>query len=112
VWFGHDTGRHGGIESASAGLKRTHPELLVSKQKLRQAEGSCIVRKKPRGREAERGLVRDLLSFAGCRCVSRPPAKCSMSERRNGDFVLQITGHPNYGLPFGQDRIVPFSEFR
>ena len=28
-------------------------------------------------------------------------------ERRNGDFVLQITGHPNYGLPFGQDRIVP-----
>ena len=28
-------------------------------------------------------------------------------ERRNGNFVLQITGHPNYGLPFGQDRIVP-----
>lgn len=28
-------------------------------------------------------------------------------ERRNGHFVLQITGHPNYGLPFGQDRIVP-----
>ena len=30
-----------------------------------------------------------------------------MYERRNGNFVLQITGHPNYGLPFGQDRIVP-----
>jgi hypothetical protein len=28
-------------------------------------------------------------------------------ERRNGNFILQITGHPNYGLPFGQDRIVP-----
>ena len=28
-------------------------------------------------------------------------------ERRNGNFVLQITGHPGYGLPFGQDRIVP-----
>jgi hypothetical protein len=28
-------------------------------------------------------------------------------ERRNGNFVLQLTGHPNYGLPFGQDRIVP-----
>ena len=28
-------------------------------------------------------------------------------ERRNGNFVLQITGQPNYGLPFGQDRIVP-----
>jgi len=28
-------------------------------------------------------------------------------ERRNGHFVLQITGHPQYGVPFGQDRIVP-----
>jgi hypothetical protein len=28
-------------------------------------------------------------------------------ERRNGNFVVQITGHPNYGLPFGKDRIVP-----
>jgi Plasmid encoded RepA protein len=25
----------------------------------------------------------------------------------NGQFVLQITGHPQYGVPFGQDRIVP-----
>ena len=31
----------------------------------------------------------------------------SCIERRNGSFVLQITGHPSYGLPFGQDRIVP-----
>jgi hypothetical protein len=28
-------------------------------------------------------------------------------ERPNGDLVLQITVHPSYGLPFGQDRIVP-----
>jgi hypothetical protein len=30
-----------------------------------------------------------------------------MYERRNGQFVLQVTGHPNFGVPFGQDRIVP-----
>jgi len=29
-----------------------------------------------------------------------------MFERRNGQFLLQVTGHPDYGLPFGQDRIV------
>src|SRR4051794_21235390 len=23
------------------------------------------------------------------------------------DFVLQVTGHPDFGVPFGQDRIVP-----
>jgi plasmid replication initiation protein len=28
-------------------------------------------------------------------------------ERRNGQFVLQVTGHPDFGVPFGQDRIVP-----
>jgi len=28
-------------------------------------------------------------------------------ERRNGQFVLQVTGHPSYGLPWGQDRLVP-----
>jgi plasmid replication initiation protein len=39
--------------------------------------------------------------------VRKPPAGEMLYERRNGDFVLQITGHPSYGLPFGQDRIVP-----
>jgi hypothetical protein len=28
-------------------------------------------------------------------------------ERRNGQFLLQVTGHPSYGLPWGQDRLVP-----
>jgi len=28
-------------------------------------------------------------------------------ERRNGLFTLQVTGHPEFGLPFGQDRLVP-----
>jgi hypothetical protein len=39
--------------------------------------------------------------------VRKPPRNEMLYERRNGNFVLQITGHPNYGLPFGQDRIVP-----
>jgi hypothetical protein len=39
--------------------------------------------------------------------IRRPPAGQILFERRNGHFVLQVTGHPDYGLPFGQDRIVP-----
>ena len=39
--------------------------------------------------------------------VRRPPAGCLLHERRNGQFVLQVTGHPSYGLPWGQDRLVP-----
>jgi hypothetical protein len=30
-----------------------------------------------------------------------------MYTRRNGKFFLQITAHPEFGLPFGQDRLIP-----
>ena len=39
--------------------------------------------------------------------VKRPSPGCLLHERRNGQFVLQVTGHPNYGLPWGQDRLIP-----
>jgi hypothetical protein len=35
------------------------------------------------------------------------PAGTLIHERRNGRFLLQVTGHPHYGLPWGQDRLVP-----
>lgn len=35
------------------------------------------------------------------------PAGQLLYERRNGNFILQITGHPEFGVPYGQDRIVP-----
>ena len=38
--------------------------------------------------------------------MRRLPSDQLIYERRNGNFVLQITGHPDYGVPFGQDRIV------
>ncbi|HUS07908.1 MAG TPA: replication protein RepA [Bryobacteraceae bacterium] len=39
--------------------------------------------------------------------MRRPPRSTLVYERRNGLFTLQITGHPDFGLPFGQDRLVP-----
>ena len=39
--------------------------------------------------------------------VRCPPRSTLVYERRNGLFTLQITGHPDFGLPFGQDRLVP-----
>ena len=30
-----------------------------------------------------------------------------MYTRQNGRFFLHITGHPQFGLPFGQDRLLP-----
>ena len=39
--------------------------------------------------------------------VRRLPEGQLLYERRNGHFVLQVTGHPEFGVRFGQDRIVP-----
>src|SRR5215831_529443 len=39
--------------------------------------------------------------------VKRPLPGQLLHERRNGHFLLQVTGHPGYGLPWGQDRLVP-----
>ena len=39
--------------------------------------------------------------------IRRPPAGQILCERRNGHFTLQVTGHPEFGLPYGQDRLVP-----
>ena len=39
--------------------------------------------------------------------IKKPAANILLHERRNGPFVLQVTGHPVYGLPWGQERLVP-----
>jgi len=94
------------FESAGDILKRTAPELIVSKQKLRQAEGCDLVRLKRE--EGKQNLGFSSRPFVLCGLpIRKPPKENKLYERRNGNFVLQITGHPEYGLPFGQDRIVP-----
>jgi hypothetical protein len=62
---------------------------------------------------AKREAAKQNLGFA-----SRPFVLCGLpvkrakrvpdpSQHRNGQFLLQVTGHPDYGLPWGQDRFVP-----
>jgi hypothetical protein len=94
------------MESAGSFLRRTVPERIVSKQKLRQAEGCQIVRRTRE--EGKQNLGFSSRPFVLCGLpIRKPPKDDTVYERRNGNFVLQITGHPDYGLPFGQDRIVP-----
>ena len=39
--------------------------------------------------------------------IKKPVSGQLLHERRNGQFSLQVTGHPSYGLPWGQDRLIP-----
>ena len=100
----HRVGQRG-LSSAGPVLKQMAPELVVSKQKPRQAGSSCLVRIK---RERTQTLAFSSRPFVLCGLPVRKPSHGELLfERRNGSFVLQITGHPQFGLPFGQDRLVP-----
>src|SRR3954469_10674884 len=81
------------MESAGSALKGMAPELVVSKHKLRQAEGSCAVRLKRA--EGKQNVGFSSRPFVLCGLPVRKPSKGDMLyERRNGNFVLQVTGIP------------------
>ena len=94
------------MEKAGSVLKRTRPELVISKHRLRQVEGIELVRtNRDQGKQA---LCFSSRPFVLCGLPVRRLADGQLLyERRNGRFVLQVTGHPDFGVPFGQDRIVP-----
>jgi hypothetical protein len=95
-----------GFEAASAILGRAHPDLIVTKRKLRREDLMACVRLKRQ--EAVQSLGFASRPFVLCGLpVKRPAAGQLLHERRNGQFVLQVLGHPDYGLPWGQDRLVP-----
>lgn len=94
------------MESIGDLLAQTHRELLISRQKLRQAEGIELVRRRRDQGDPNLGFSTRPFILCGLP-VRRPPKDQLLFERRNGDFVLQVTGHPDFGLPFGQDRLVP-----
>jgi Plasmid encoded RepA protein len=78
----------------------------ISKQRSRQLDGIELVRLRRETRSHR--LCFSSRPFVLCGLPFRPlPAGQLLYERRNGKFLLQITGHPDYGVPFGQDRIVP-----
>jgi hypothetical protein len=87
-------------------LEDLHPSVRISKQLHRKVEGIELIRLKREQRT--QNLCFSSRPFVLCGLpVRRLPADQLLYERRNGKFVLQVTGHPDYGVPFGQDRIVP-----
>ena len=98
--------RSGDFESFNSLVDRLRPTIRISKQMVRKVEGIELIRLKRD--QGDQNLCFTSRPFVLCGLpVRRLPADQLLYERRNGQFALQITGHPQYGLPFGQDRIVP-----
>jgi len=87
-------------------LARTFPDVVVSKRRLRKVESIECVRLKRETARQNLGFSSRPFVLCGLP-VRRPEPDSLLHERRNGHFVLQVTGHPSYGLPWGQDRLVP-----
>jgi hypothetical protein len=94
------------FQSAGQILKDSHSELIVSNQKVGQARRIELIRVKRE--QGAQDLCYNARPFVLCGLpVRRLPKHQLVYQRRNGSFVLQITGHPDFGVPFGQDRLVP-----
>jgi hypothetical protein len=80
-------------------------DVTVSKQKLNKVELIELVRRQRE--DATQDLVYSARPFILCGLpVKRPPADTLIHRRRNGHFFLHIQGHSDFGLPFGQDRLI------
>jgi Plasmid encoded RepA protein len=82
------------------------PSIRVSKHRLKQLQGIQLIREqRETGKQA---LAFHARPFVLCGIPLRPLPKEQLAyKRRNGKFFLQIIGQPDFGLPFGQDRLIP-----
>jgi hypothetical protein len=95
-----------GLVKADSALRNTYREFIVSKQRLKQAERVSLVKLNREQKTQTLCFASRPFMLCGLPVRALPPGEL-MYERRNGHFLLQITGHPKFGVPFGQDRIVP-----
>jgi hypothetical protein len=87
-------------------IVRQLPKPQISKQRKNRIERITLIRERREERQQRIGFSSRPFVLCGLP-IRRPPPNELLYERRNGHFLLQITGHPHYGLPFGQDRLVP-----
>ena len=86
--------------------RSVHEAPCIPIRRLRKTEGVALVRQRREAGNQILGFSSRPFVLCGLP-VKRPVQGCLLHERRNGQFVLQVTGHPSYGLPWGQDRLVP-----
>jgi hypothetical protein len=99
-----ETGGHSRPSLSS--VRSTLPFPGITKFRLRHLEAITIIRE-----ERDKGnqqLAYNARPFVLCGIpLRRPPKDRLIHTRHNGKFFPEIAGHPTYGLPFGQDRLIP-----
>jgi hypothetical protein len=96
--------RHAG-EYALELFKSQVREPSISVPAITKSEAVEVVRR--RREEWNQDLAFGARPFILCGLPIRQlPSGTSKYSRRNGRFFLEVVGHPEFGVPFGQDRLI------
>ena len=80
--------------------------ISITKLRLNQLDSIKLVREQRENGKQE--LAYHARPFVLCGLpLRRPPAAELVHRRQNGKFFLEVVAHPRFGLPFGQDRLIP-----
>jgi hypothetical protein len=95
-------------ECSAAGLEAVSSVLKIAgitRRRLKKLDAIVQVHEARRDHKPERAY--SARPFVLCGIPVRRPSKHSLEySRQNGRFRLRVIGHPDYGLPFGQDRLL------
>jgi len=86
-------------------IRSVLPRIGITKRTLKKLEAIQLVREQRDTRTQE--VSYNARPFVLCGLPLRRPPADELVYTRNGSFVLEITAHPRFGLPYGQDRLVP-----
>lgn len=91
--------------SSFAPIASVLPAIGMTQRRLKQLEAIHLVREQREQRKQD--LAFNARPFILCGIPLRRPPQNQMTYcRRNGKFSLDITAHPRFGMPFGQDRLI------
>jgi hypothetical protein len=90
----HQHSTSGGLERIGPLLADIHSDYVISKRRMRKVESIECVRLNREGARQNLGFSSRPFVLCGL-LVKRPASGCLVHERRNGQFVLQVTGHPS-----------------
>jgi hypothetical protein len=77
----------------------------ITRRRLKKLDAIVQVQERRREHKSERAY--SARPFVLCGIPVRRPASHTLEyARQNGRFRLRVIGHPDYGLPFGQDRLL------
>src|SRR5215471_21342570 len=96
-----------GLSSPSfAPVQSILPKIGITARRAKQINSVLMIRDQREQHKQE--VAFNPRPFVLCGIPLRPvPKDHLVHRRRNGHFFLHIVGHPDFGLPFGQDRLIP-----